>query len=46
MHPDEDYAYETQRQRRLDEDWTKAEDEATKELSTCQDQELKEVEHD
>lgn len=43
---DEDYAYETNRQRKVDKDWTKAEDEAAKELSFRQDQQLKELEND
>lgn len=41
---DEDYAYETNRQRRID--WTDAEEEAAKELSFRQDQQLKEIESD
>ena len=44
MQRDEDYAYETQRQRELDSDWTKAEDEAAEELSFRPDQQLKETE--
>lgn len=33
MQFDEDYAYDRQRQRELDNDWMKAEDEAAEELS-------------
>lgn len=44
MQFDEDYAYERQRQQRIDEDWTKAEDEAAEELSFRPDQQLKESE--
>lgn len=41
---DEDYAYETNRQREID--WTDAEEEAAKELSFRQDQQLKELENE
>lgn len=46
MHPDEDYAYETQRQRRLDESWSDAEDQAATELSFRRPQKLRKVEHE
>lgn len=40
----EDWAYEQARQRKVDADWMLAEDEAAKELSFRQDQQLKELE--